>query len=225
LAWFIFEWCEERRMKKEIKRFKTGKKKQHESAISINIYTIDDNPTNEETEAFCSVGGANISAKERLNGLSDWAGKLMDIKATEMGLPDKTIISKDNAIGYGPLFVEARSIRAISEWALELYEAERYKEAFDLFQLAIPSIQTIQYLRFEDKIKAGSSRTSPGFQAKIQEKDVLKKLAKPVYDQLRKKGKGRLRAGELTAQWLEQEHKIKRSGKTIRDWFEVASKR
>jgi hypothetical protein len=209
-------------MKKEIKRFKTGKKKQHESAVSINIYTLSENPTPEEIREYGAVGGSNTSVKERLESVIRWVEKIMNKKATEMGLPDKFIINSGNAVNYGPLFVEAMSIRASASLALQLYEAEQFKEAFDLFQFAVPALLTLQYLRFEDQIKAGASRPSPGFKARAQEKEKLKALVKPIYDRFISDGKGKLSAGMLSASWLEREHQIKRSGKTIRDWFEVS---
>lgn len=224
-------------MRKTVTDFRVGKKRQHKSAVQIQKIHLESEGDFEAYHNEQALAGKplplgidllkkqepakrTLSATERLEELNQHCNKLMQGMAEHLGLPDGYEISHRNIENSGSaIFSWCLSAQRSIDLSNYYHERDNFEGAFNHLLDAIEPLLNAQHFINEPQVNAGIGRASDEQVERSQEKEQLKELCKPMFDKLLAQGESKNKAAIEVAKWLENEHRIKKSGSTIRDWY------
>lgn len=207
-------------MGKTIKKFRIGKKKQHESIARIERWDLNDKFQAEDYDRSCADDPKTID--EEVLAIIKHCHDLMDIKAEEMGLKGDEDIRLTTAHEYSPVFYSGLLAHQHLDLALYQFNKEQYESAFKMLLKAIPCIINTQALYNEATVVAGSMRQEAGAREVAERKEKRKKIAEPIFNGFREAGHSKTNAARLTREKL-KDHPVFEYDlpaiRTIREWF------
>ena len=219
-------------MKKTVTSRKVGAKKQHTSFIK-KVSTKTENM--DEFKAFFK---GIKPVEEKIFNYIDEFENIFRSYLEDRGLP--SIYPKCYSIGNPPdggahlpeilkYKLKSQEVELEPEWyaatvLVKAHDLRGWIDKGDLFEsiqsaiLMAQAKERFNLSNFESQIIAGNSRTSEASKGKKSDAKEARGFAKKIFEEHLGNGHTRSRAAELTSKYLQNNHDIKRTPRTIREW-------